>query len=308
MVDPITPSTGASISAAGTDVGNIIREATIAVDSMWADVATMEAPVAPQTANSALNEALKKSQEKKTKPQFDRMKGAKWFDAAQSRTLMVIGQGGIGSWLTLLLSRLGSIIYTFDADRYEAHNMTGQLVRTTDIGKSKTAAVIEICRMFNDGVGIYANGEFRSDSFASNIMMCGLDNMAARTLAFSKWKAYMEDLRKNTDDEALIGSCFFQDGRLTAEQFQIFNIPGNRPDLIEKYEKEALFEEKEGYEGDCTFKQTSHTAAMVASHMVGFYTNWLTNLVTDDPKYSKLPFKYEYVIPFNLTMQDYVNT
>lgn len=244
------------------------------------------------------------------RPQYDRVKGAKWFEKAQKNDVMILGQGGIGSWLTLLISRFGCPIYTYDMDTFEAHNMSGQLVRTEDIGKRKTSAVAEICRLFSGSIPIYPNAEFNMDSFAHHTMLSGFDNMNARKLAFHKWKEYLNEhiRRPSTGLRLLPEAFFFQDGRLTAEQFQIYNITGDRPDLIKKYEEEALFDEKEGYEGDCTFKQTSHCAAMVASHMVGFYTNWLTNVVTGDKNYAKLPFKFEHIIPFNLTMQDYANT
>ena len=245
-------------------------------------------------------------------PQFDRMKGAKWFGKARTNEVMILGQGGIGSWLTLMISRLGCVIYTWDMDRYETHNMTGQLVRGKDIGKLKTTAIIEICREFNDNSPtIYPNAEFTAQSYAHHTMLNGFDNMDARKIAFMKWKEYVRDIREVQHMSGAIlkpEDCFFQDGRLTAEQLQIFNITGDRLDLIDLYEKEYLFEDKEGFEGDCTFKQTSHAAAMIASHMVGFYTNWLTNRVTGDKDFAKVPFKYEYIIPYNLTMQDYVNT
>jgi hypothetical protein len=94
--------------------------------------------------------------------------------------------------------------------------------------------------------------------------------------------------------------CFFQDGRLLAEQMQIFNIPGSELGLMKKYREEWLFDDEQGAEGDCTFKQTSHAAAMIASLMVGFLTNW----VSGPPR--KVPFMYEYVIPLNLATN--VNT
>jgi hypothetical protein len=41
---------------------------------------------------------------------------------------------------------------------------------------------------------------------------------------------------------------------------QIFNIPGDRDDLIEKYRKEQLFGDSEVTAQQCTFTQTSHCA------------------------------------------------
>lgn len=307
-----TPQTVTTVAG---DPGTINFNADLDIRTFTVNVNVDELAPTPQWASTDPTPVTTSNPPSNTRPQFDRMKGAKWFEKAQRQDVMILGQGGIGSWLTLLISRFGCPIYTYDMDTFEAHNMTGQLVRAKDIGKLKTTAVVEICREFNDGYGgntVYPNGIFDVNAFITPVTLCGFDNMDARKLAFRKWK---EIIRENSNlpngggyGKILTSDFFFQDGRLTAEQFLIFNIPGDRPDLMEKYEKEWLFDEKEGYEGDCTFKQTSHAAAMVASHMAGFYTNWLTNIVTKDKNYTKLPFKYEYIIPFNLTMQDYVNT
>ena len=232
--------------------------------------------------------------------QFGRVKGAKWFEKAYYKNVAIIGQGGIGSWLSLLMSRLGSQLHTFDMDTFEVHNMTGQLVRNSDVGKRKTDAIYDIVRIFNTHSNVYTNDAYNSDSYVINITMCALDNMATRRLAFERWRNYISTF-KDTDPD-FPKTCFFQDGRLKADQLQIFNIPGDREDLMDTYESEYLFEDSAVDDGDCTFKQTSHCAAMIAGHMVAFYTNWLTNWLTNDPEYTKLPFYYEYVIPFNMTM------
>ena len=239
--------------------------------------------------------------------QFDRTKGARWFDETYGEDVIVMGQGGIGSWLSLLLSRIGCTLHTFDMDRYEVHNMTGQLVRAKDVGKLKTIAVAEIVREFNNSADIYTNGQFEADSFVHSIMFAAFDTMASRKLAFNSWKDHLRNSMDSMERE-IANSFFFQDGRLLAEQFMIFNIPGNRPDLIAKYEKEHLFDDSEVADVDCTFKQTSHCAAMIASHMVGFFTNWVVNRMTNDPTATRLPFYFEYVIPFNMTMENYANT
>jgi hypothetical protein len=239
--------------------------------------------------------------------QFSRLKGAKWFNIASQMTVLILGQGGIGSWLSLFMTRLGTTIHIWDFDRYEEHNMSGQLVRNEDMGKYKTQAIHEILCLLNNNPVIYTNEiQYSHESYSGDIVMCAFDNMDARKVAFHKWKADLEGGIKLKKDHGKF--CFFQDGRLNAEQFQIINIPGDRPDLMEKYESEYLFDDAVVEEVDCTFKQTSHCAAMIAAHMTGFYTNWLTNVQENDPKYSQLPFFFEYVVPFNMINQDYANT
>ncbi len=234
-------------------------------------------------------------QEITTAPQYGRVKGASWFSLLHKRDILVLGQGGIGSWVSLLLSRIGANLHIFDMDTYEAHNMSGQLVAKNAIGMEKVDAVAQMIAMFSPDADVEVYGKYDEDSITNDIVICGFDNMAARKTAFNKWKIYLtelgDDMRRN---------CFFQDGRLLAEQLQIISIPGDRADLIEKYEKEYLFEDEEVQEADCTFKQTSHCAAMIASHMVGFLTNWAVNSAGLKPP-RVVPFFYEHYISLNLT-------
>lgn len=226
------------------------------------------------------------------KAQYGRVKGASWFPLLHKKDILVLGQGGIGSWTSLLLSRIGSNLHLYDMDRYEEHNMTGQVVGKEGLGKLKTEAMKAVIADMSPDCEVEIYGKYDETSPTSDIVICGFDNMIARKIAFQNWKKNQVAF---SDDHS---TCFFQDGRLLAEQLQIFNIPGNRPDLIERYEKEFLFDDSDVPDAACTFKQTSHCAAMIASHMVGFLTNWISNIGVG------VPFKYEYLIPLNYTDND----
>lgn len=234
-------------------------------------------------------------------PQFGRVKGASWFPLLYKKDVMVLGQGGIGSWVSLLLSRIGTALHIFDMDSYEVHNMTGQIVKLSNIGTPKVEAMRQVINEFSPNCDVTSyNLKYDNNSPSNDITICGFDNMTARKVAFNNWKEYVAiqpDDKKET--------CFFQDGRLLAEHLQIFSIPGDRPDLIERYEKEFLFEDSEVSEVECTFKQTSHCAAMIASHMVGFLTNWVSNVdkkKNGQPAARAVPFFYEYLIPANMVV------
>lgn len=231
---------------------------------------------------------------KEIKDQYGRLKGAEWFPLLHSRDVFVLGQGGIGSWTSLLLSRVGCSLHLFDMDIYEEHNMTGQIVGKDSIGTNKALAMQKVIEEMSPDCRVECYGMYDVNSPTNEIVVCGFDNMEARKVAFNNWKEYIEDSVGDEKDHH-----FFQDGRLLAEQLQIFSIPGNRKDLIELYEKEYLFDDAEVQEADCTFKQTSHCAAMIASHMVGFLTNWITNVYNKDSM-RQVPFKYEYMLPLNL--------
>lgn len=140
--------------------------------------------------------------------QYGRVKGATWFPLLYKRDVMVLGQGGIGSWVSVLLSRIGCTLHLWDHDYYEEHNMTGQFVRIYDINKNKAQAARELISAFSPDAEVEIYGKYEADSEANDIMVCGFDNMEARKLAFTKWKEYVETEAEDPKN------CFFQDGRL----------------------------------------------------------------------------------------------
>ena len=155
------------------------------------------------------------------KEQYGRMKGAPWFPLLHKRDVMLLGQGGIGSWVALALSRTGINLFTYDMDSFESHNMSGQLVRQNDIGKLKTQAIKEIIKELSPDCEVTTAGKYLSESMSNDIVICGFDNMVARKMAFTNWKILVASL-----PEAERANCFFQDGRMNPEQIQILNIWG----------------------------------------------------------------------------------
>lgn len=217
----------------------------------------------------------------------DRFKDADWFPKGDE-TVVIGGQGGIGSWLTLLLSRIGYNLVTYDFDTVEEHNIGGQYFKSSDIGKYKTIAIRDnVMEYANNSITVF-NEPISENTIFSPFMMSAFDNMKARRDLFEIWKQSFE-----------ISNHYpiFIDGRLEPEMFQIFCV---RPHQAELYEKECLFDDSAVEELSCTFKQTSHTAAMIAGHMTAFFTNHISN-IHNKGDIREIPFLYEYATPFNLT-------
>lgn len=223
---------------------------------------------------------------------YSRLKGASWFPKMLDRQVLVVGAGGIASWLSLLLSRAGAELIIYDGDVIEEHNLSGQLYSTNDIGSFKVQALNRIIMDFCNKSPEYFEEMYNEYSPSNEIVVTGLDNMVARKVVFDNWIKFLQENSDKADESILI------DGRLNAETLQIFCIKGN--DLLsqEKYRKEALFSDSEVEEQDCTFKQTSHCAAMIASHMVGFLTNFLGE------SFREVPYFYSYKIPINFTSDE----
>lgn len=87
--------------------------------------------------------------------------------------------------------------------------------------------------------------------------------------------------------------------RLEMEQLQIYCVT---PDNIEAYE-ETLFDDSDVEDTDCTARQTTHTAAMIATHMTAFFTNHIANIY-ERQKIRDVPFYYEHFVPASLTITE----
>ena len=221
--------------------------------------------------------------------QFARFKGAEWFDYLRNHDVIIGGAGGIGSWLSLLLARIGCNIYIFDPDLFEAHNMSGQLVQKSDLNKMKAGVAKSIAELFANNPNVEALGKYTKESIACPIMFSAFDNMEARKVMFQNWCNQVTDENRN--------QCVFIDGRLLAQDYQIFCVLPNTS-MIQEYKTIHLFNSSEVEKVDCTYKQTSHSAAGIASHMVGFLTNFAHNRVKGTSIFP-VPFFTEYHVESN---------
>ena len=219
--------------------------------------------------------------------QFDRFKDAPWFPQ-RDELVMIGGAGGIGSWLAFFLTRAGFKPTIYDFDVIEEHNVGGQLFRNSDVGLPKVSALFNIIKEFCGSEINTFNERIDENSPTHYFMFSAFDNMRARKDLFEVWKKSIPNCPVTP---------IFIDGRLTMEQLQIFCVT---PDKIEEYEQNHLFDDSEVEDAPCTMKQTSHSAAMIASHMVGSFTNHITNIYEREI-IRDVPFYYEFFIPVTLT-------
>lgn len=203
-----------------------------------------------------------------------RFKGLKWY-SKEERDVLVGGAGGIGSHLSFLLSRANFKPYLFDFDIIEDHNLGGQLFSNNNIGQSKVRAMHEFIKKYSNMDIMSFNNKIKEDFETLPISFSAFDNMLARKNLFNSW-CKLEDRE------------IFIDGRLTAEQFQIFFVTKGKEDQY----RETLFDDNSIPDIDCTAKQTTHMATAIASFMVGIFTNFISGL--------DIPFKVQYYLPLNL--------
>lgn len=203
-----------------------------------------------------------------------RFSSAIWYENIQKKVIILAGVGGIGSYVGFLLARMKpASMFIYDNDVVEAVNMSGQLYGNSDLGLNKVAALTNMISNYANYSSVFAiNDRFTAESEASDIMICGFDNMAARKLFFEKWVEHV--MLKPEEDRA---NCLFIDGRLAAEEFQVLCIKGDDGFNINRYRNDFLFSDVEADETICSYKQTTFCANMIASYMVNLFVNFCAN-------------------------------
>lgn len=209
-----------------------------------------------------------------------RFSGAIWFEEIKKKTITLAGVGGIGSYVCFLLARMQpKSMFIYDDDSVEYANMSGQLYRLVDLGHTKVDSIAQTVHEYAGYDSVFSIcSKFTEESEASDIMICGFDNMAARKLFFNKWLAHVQD--KPADKRK---NCLFIDGRLSAECLQVFCFAGDDAASLLRYENSALFSDAEADETVCSYKQTTYMANMIGSLIVNLFTNFVANEVAGAP-------------------------
>ena len=219
-----------------------------------------------------------------------RFQGLDWYSQDNAPVVVVGGAGGIGSWLSFFLARANFNVILSDFDTVEEHNIGGQLFKRSQIGRYKAEAVGRNVSEFSTNTINAQIVKITEETATHEFMFSAFDNMDARRAMFKVWKRSWNSMNRP----------IFIDGRLNAEQFQIFCVT---PENADEYERMHLFNDSEVEDAPCSAQQTTHTAAMIAGHMVGFFTNHITNINLRETV-RELPFMYEYFTPMNLTVSE----
>ena len=219
-----------------------------------------------------------------------RFSGAMWYDKIATEQVTIVGQGGIGSWTSLLISRLGvRSLLLYDDDIVELGNLSGQFYSTEDVDKYKVDAVANAITKYSYYHNTTViNEKFVTGSLHSNIVIACLDSMEARRTVFNTW---LETIKALSQEERK--GCLFIDGRLAAETLQVFAVSGDCESDWKRYEN-TLFNDYEADSEICSYKQTSFMANMIASIITNVFVNFVASGL-DGGAAREIPFKTEYL-------------
>lgn len=235
------------------------------------------------------DEILKNSETLLISEETSRFNSAIWFDKTRKQDVTIAGLGGIGSYVVFMLSRLDVNTMTlYDPDIVERVNLSGQLYNSNQIGDYKVDAAANMIANYSNYYSFVAKHEkLDENSMISKVTICGFDNMKAREDAFRNWTNFVARL-----PEEERGECLFIDGRLAAEELQVFCIKGDDTDGERRYEP-YLFSDSQAAPTVCSYKQTTFMANMIGSIIVNLFINFVANqcnpLIDRD-----LPFYTEY--------------
>ena len=222
----------------------------------------------------------------------NRFKGLPWYNRSDVPVLLG-GCGGIGSWTAMLLTRAGFKVTVIDFDIIEATNLGGQLFFNNSLGISKVEGIFKIASELSDSSEfIIIKEKVDKNTFTNKIVITAFDNMEARRNMYNKWLSF------NSGNEESI----FIDPRLEAEHLFIYTIRGTDYDRMDDYEANHLKDDSEVAEAECTAKQTSHVAAIIAGTIVSILTNHITNMFDIDRlEVRSVPYKVEQFMPLVLS-------
>lgn len=224
---------------------------------------------------------------------FARFKDTEW--CIQDLPVLVVGLGGVGSWLSLFLVKQGYKVQGWDFDNVDVYNVSTQFYSSLDVGNTKSDSLKTNIETVSGG---WSENQFIPyyDKFESNIekvypitVSC-VDSFKGRKSIFDCWLKYYNmmkedsfefESRKNIYDYK-IDDFLFIDTRMSAEKLWIYAVDPRKPEQIKKYLETIPTDEDAFGEPICTYKGTGHCGAMNATLAVSIINNFVSNSVMKD--------------------------
>lgn len=204
----------------------------------------------------------------------------------------IIGVGGIGSWVTYLLTKIGYKCHIYDNDSLGEVNMGSQFYSNKFVRENKVHALVHTLELLSkeDSENIIqtTGTKFVEGSVISDFLLICVDNMATRKIASEEWyKQQVSNEWKNP--------CLLLDGRMDAEFYEVFCVTNE--ETYQRYVK-TLFLDSAVPDAPCSFKSTPQTAALISGTMTTCIVNHLSNINTGDTMRS-VPFHIEQATPIH---------
>lgn len=178
--------------------------------------------------------------------------------------ITIIGAGATGSYITMLLAKMGCRdITVYDDDEVETHNLPNQIFRLQDVGKKKVHALAEMVKEAT-GTSINPIPKKFTGGLLKGIVFALTDTMKSRKQIWDKSVKYQLSV------ELLIET------RMAAEGGKIYAVKPLIPAHVEAYEK-TLYSDEESEESACTNRAIAPTVGTIAGIAVSNMLNFVNN-------------------------------
>lgn len=219
-----------------------------------------------------------------------RISDAPW--ASRKLDLTIGGAGGLGSWLALFLSRVGHKLTVYDFDHVGIENIGGgQFYTSKQAGQEKTSALRQNIYDFTGSMKFTGLPKYVAGMEVAPITFTTFDNMEARKDMFDTWKSSISSWR-----EAGIKEIAFINLSMLPEGGFIEVV--DRPSRIDRWAADWLPSDQMP-DLACTFKSTTHNAALMAAYGV----NMLNAIIFNKELGTDLRYvPYRTTVDLNLTL------
>jgi patatin-like phospholipase/acyl hydrolase len=179
----------------------------------------------------------------------------------------VIGGGSTGSWVTMMLAKLGvKNVHIWDFDIVENHNIPNQAFALEDIGENKAVANVNNAVTFGDMNYTWHNTAVDGDTLLEGIVFILTDTMSSREDIFKR------ACKLKTNVKLVIET------RMGLDMCRIYTINPMDLEQIKKYEGTLYSDEVAEVSACGTSKSVVTSAMTTASIAVRQMLNWNNNI------------------------------
>lgn len=184
-----------------------------------------------------------------------------------NKTVHVIGGGATGSWVTMMLAKLGvKDVHIWDFDIVENHNIPNQAFNLHQIGESKCQANIDLAKDFGDMYYTAHNEAVDGDTLLEGIVFILTDTMGSREDIFKRACKLKPNVKLVIETRMGLDMC------------RIYTIDPMDLTQIKKYEA-TLYDDSEAEVSACGTSKSVITSAMTtASIAVRQLLNYLNEV------------------------------
>lgn len=196
--------------------------------------------------------------------------------------ITIIGVGGIGSWATLCLAKMGcSRLTVVDPDFVEEHNIPSQFYSLEQRGKSKVDALAENVAFFSNTTIIPVTSLYQNFTDDGQVVICCVDSIEERRSIFDR--VFSDKIKSTHGYQTTIRPLLYLDMRMGAETLKATPVFMHDNQQIAEYAI-ALHRNIPVHEEPCTARSIVYTTFFSGGLIASILKKYLVR-ETIEPSY-----------------------